>query len=201
MRFLTVSHLTVYRYSEPVGLGEHRMMLRPRASHDLRLVKTSLAITPEPSELHWIHDVFDNSIAVASFNGKTEELRFESVVTIEHIESERPEYRLENAAGTNAYQAASGTNHWSATLADLVPGPNTIRVRAYDTSSNLSQTVARTFNFVVVSPINVIVTGSGTVSPNYSNKLLERHGMTLVGFLREPNFNVYAGSERVLDLS
>jgi formate dehydrogenase assembly factor FdhD len=31
--------------------------------------------------------------------------------------------------------------------------------------------------------------------------LAEELGMTLVGFLREPNFNVYAGSERVLDLS
>ena len=37
MSFLTVYHSTVYRYREPVGLGEHRMMFRPRASHDLRL--------------------------------------------------------------------------------------------------------------------------------------------------------------------
>src|SRR6202030_3705674 len=100
MRLLTVSHDTVYRYSEPVGLGEHRMMLRPRASHDLRLITTRLAITPEPSELHWIHDVFDNSIAVATFTGTTVELRFESVVTIEHIESARPDYRLETEART-----------------------------------------------------------------------------------------------------
>jgi transglutaminase-like putative cysteine protease len=107
MRLLTVCHNTVYRYSEPVGLGEHRMMLRPRASHDLRLVKTRLAITPEPSELHWIHDVFDNSIAVATFTGKTVELRFESVVTIEHIESERPEYRLETEARTYPFAYSS----------------------------------------------------------------------------------------------
>jgi FdhD protein len=32
-------------------------------------------------------------------------------------------------------------------------------------------------------------------------ELAEELGMTLIGFLREPNFNVYAGSERVLDLS
>jgi len=42
MRLLTVRHVTIYRYSEPVGLGEHRMMFRPRESHDLRLVKTRL---------------------------------------------------------------------------------------------------------------------------------------------------------------
>jgi hypothetical protein len=46
MALLTVRHLTVYRYSEPVELGEHRMMFRPRESHDLRLVNTRLTITP-----------------------------------------------------------------------------------------------------------------------------------------------------------
>ena len=39
MSFLTVRHATVYRYKEPVGLGEHRMMFRPRESHDLRLIQ------------------------------------------------------------------------------------------------------------------------------------------------------------------
>jgi hypothetical protein len=56
MRVFTVRHSTVYRYSEPVELGEHRMMFLPRASHDLRLLKASLAIMPKPAELHWIHD-------------------------------------------------------------------------------------------------------------------------------------------------
>ncbi len=46
MSFLTVHHSTVYRYREPVGLGEHRMMFRPREGHDLRLLRTNLIITP-----------------------------------------------------------------------------------------------------------------------------------------------------------
>ena len=46
MSLLTVRHSTVYRYREPVGLGEHRMMFRPRESHDLRLIRTDLVITP-----------------------------------------------------------------------------------------------------------------------------------------------------------
>jgi transglutaminase superfamily protein len=41
---LTIRHLTVYRYAEPVGLGEHRMMFRPRESHDLRLLDARLDI-------------------------------------------------------------------------------------------------------------------------------------------------------------
>ncbi len=104
MSLLTVSHTTVYRYSEPVGLGEHRMMFRPRASHDLRLILTDLTITPQPTHLRWLHDPFDNSVAVATFEGTTSELRFESVVTLEHFESSPPEYPLEEYARTYPFR-------------------------------------------------------------------------------------------------
>src|SRR5271170_5940745 len=98
MSFLTVRHITIYLYNEPVGLGEHRMMFRPRESHDLRLIRTGLAITPQPAELRWLHDPFDNSVAVAAFEGTTQELRFESTVTLEHFESTVPEYPLADYA-------------------------------------------------------------------------------------------------------
>ena len=98
MSVLTVNHSTVYHYSEPVKLGEHRMMFRPRESHDLRLIRTQLAIAPQPAHLRWLHDPFDNSVAVATFEGTTSELRFESFVTLEHFETALPEYPLEEYA-------------------------------------------------------------------------------------------------------
>jgi transglutaminase-like putative cysteine protease len=104
MSFLTVRHSTVYRYGEPVGLGEHRMMFRPRASHDLRLIQTSLIITPQPAHLRWLHDPFDNSVAVAIFEGTTSELRLESTVTLEHFETSMPEYPLEEYARTYPFR-------------------------------------------------------------------------------------------------
>jgi transglutaminase-like putative cysteine protease len=100
MRTLTVRHVTVYRYSAPVRLGEHRMMFRPRESHDLRLVRTKLDILPSPTDLRWLHDVFDNSVAIATFGGPTRELRFQSVVTLEHLETALPDYTLETGAQT-----------------------------------------------------------------------------------------------------
>ena len=106
MSFLTVRHATVYRYSEPVGLGEHRMMFRPRGSHDLRLIQSQLAITPEPAQLRWLHDPFDNSVAVATFEGRTSELRFDSKVTLEHFEHALPKYRLEEHARTYPFRYA-----------------------------------------------------------------------------------------------
>jgi transglutaminase-like putative cysteine protease len=104
MSLLKVRHLTVYRYSEPVGLGEHRMMFRPRESHDLRLLKSKLNITPTPASLRWIHDVFDNSVAVATFDGETSELRFDSTITLEHVETALPDYPLEEYAKRYPFQ-------------------------------------------------------------------------------------------------
>jgi transglutaminase-like putative cysteine protease len=104
MSLLTVRHVTVYRYSRQVGLGEHRMMFRPRESHDLRLLKTRLNITPAPASLRWLHDVFDNSVAVATFDGSTSELRFDSTVTLEHVETTRLEYPLEEYSQNYPFQ-------------------------------------------------------------------------------------------------
>ncbi len=104
MSFLTVRHTTIYRYHEPVGLGEHRMMFRPRESHDLRLIRTHLSITPHPANLRWLHDPFDNSVAVATFEGTTSELSFESAVTLEHFENSLPEYPLEEYARTYPFR-------------------------------------------------------------------------------------------------
>jgi transglutaminase-like putative cysteine protease len=107
MRTLTVRHVTVYRYSEPVRLGEHRMMFRPRESHDLRLVRTRLEIFPHPAALRWLHDVFDNSVAIATFGDPTQELRFDSTVTLEHIETALPDYALEIEAQTYPFRYSS----------------------------------------------------------------------------------------------
>jgi transglutaminase-like putative cysteine protease len=93
-RLLTVCHITKYRYACPVKLGEHQMMFRPRESHDLRLVRTRLNIVPQPRSLRWLHDVFDNSLAIATFDTETPELVFDSEVTLEHIETPHPDYAL-----------------------------------------------------------------------------------------------------------
>jgi len=51
MTILTVRHITTYQYKQPVSFGEHRMMLRPRESHDQRLLESKLEITPQPATI------------------------------------------------------------------------------------------------------------------------------------------------------
>jgi len=80
---LTVRHVTVYRYRQPVSFGEHRLMFRPRDSHDIRLLSTGLTLSP-PAQVRWLHDVFGNSIALANFESRAPELRLESMFTVDH---------------------------------------------------------------------------------------------------------------------
>ena len=68
MPILTIHHKTEYRYARPVAFGEHRIMLRPLPGHDLRVLSSALEIEPQPSSLRWIHDVFNNSVAIATFD-------------------------------------------------------------------------------------------------------------------------------------
>jgi len=84
MRTLEIVHRTRYEYSEPVSLGDHRLMFRPRDSHDLRLLGTGLVIEPA-ARVRWIHDPFGNSIAIASFDGPTQVLELVSTIQLEHF--------------------------------------------------------------------------------------------------------------------
>ncbi|MEI9886878.1 MAG: transglutaminase family protein [Rhizomicrobium sp.] len=84
MTVLSVRHLTRYRYAKRVSFGEHRMMFRPRESFDQHVLESFLRITPEPSRLRYVHDVFGNSIGIAHFATRAKELVFESINRLEH---------------------------------------------------------------------------------------------------------------------
>jgi hypothetical protein len=85
------------------------------------------------------------------------------------------EYRLENASGTNVWQVAASTNAWStwsATVTHLIPGPNTVTVEAFDTSSNMSALVSRVFDYEVRAPLSLSTNGRGTISGATNGQLL-----------------------------
>jgi len=84
MQTLEIVHRTRYEYSEPVTLEEYRLMFRPRDSHDLRLLHTSLEIEPK-AEVRWIHDPFGNSVGIASFFVQAQVLEFVSTIRLEHF--------------------------------------------------------------------------------------------------------------------
>jgi transglutaminase-like putative cysteine protease len=100
---LNIRHSTVYRYRRPVTFGEHRAMFRPRDSHDLRVLDARLVLSP-PGDVRWIHDVFSNSIALITFDQPAEELRFDSVIEIEHYGLNDPQMMLREYAASYPFR-------------------------------------------------------------------------------------------------
>lgn len=102
MSRLSITHVTTYRYNQPVRFGEHRLLFRPRDSHDLRLVSSGLKISPT-AKLRWLHDPFGNSVAIATFEQESDFLCFESDITIDHYGLSEPDFRIEDYARTTPF--------------------------------------------------------------------------------------------------
>ena len=99
MAVFEIQHKTVYRYARPVTFGEHRAMIRPRDSHDLRVLDAKLTLSP-PGDLRWMHDVFSNSITLIQFRDPGSELVIESHVVVEHLPVHVPDFPIREFAET-----------------------------------------------------------------------------------------------------
>ncbi|MGB8817654.1 MAG: transglutaminase family protein [Rhizobiaceae bacterium] len=78
---ISIRHVTRYRYDRPVSFGMHRLLVRPRDGHDLRVLEADLNIAPE-ARLHWQFDTFGNSVAHAYFDEAAAELEIISTLLI-----------------------------------------------------------------------------------------------------------------------
>ena len=82
MTTLRIEHHTTYRYTRPLEFGRHRLVLRPREGHDLRVASMSLEVFPA-HRLTWLRDVFGNSVAIADFTQSADRLEVRSEVLVE----------------------------------------------------------------------------------------------------------------------
>lgn len=85
MQKISIYHATTYQFSEPVELKPHRLHLRPRDGHDVRICRSTLSITPQ-AELLWFRDELDNSVAIATFGKRTETLEIISKLEVEQYQ-------------------------------------------------------------------------------------------------------------------
>ncbi|HVK95864.1 MAG TPA: transglutaminase family protein [Noviherbaspirillum sp.] len=76
-----IHHRTVYTYARPVAIGRHRLVLRPREGHDLRVDSIELIITPA-HRLEWTWDVFGNCVAIVDFREPSDKLEIVSDVRL-----------------------------------------------------------------------------------------------------------------------
>lgn len=85
MQRLRIRHSTEYTFFAPVTINRHRLLLRPREGHDVRIESSLLDIAPAYS-IKWYRDVFDNSLAVVDFLQPAQTLTIVSEVVIQHYE-------------------------------------------------------------------------------------------------------------------
>ncbi len=69
-------------------------MIRPRDSHDVRLLSATLSIEPQ-ANVRWLYDVFGNSVAITSFETAAEKLCFSSEIIIDRYPSLNHEFGVE----------------------------------------------------------------------------------------------------------
>ena len=119
MNRLRIIHETTYSYKTPVRFGPHRLVLRPREGHDVRVEEMRLEIAPE-FELEWSRDLFGNSVATAYLMMRADHLRIRSEVLLQQtkpfpLHSARPstlvpfpiEFSEQESAMESAYLATT----------------------------------------------------------------------------------------------
>src|SRR3954447_11655313 len=92
-----IQHTTIYRYRQPVRFGEHRVMFRPRDSHNLRVLATDLDISPD-SSVRMIQDPLSNSVALVQPLSRADKLEVVCSFRIEHAHSNNLELPLSKSA-------------------------------------------------------------------------------------------------------
>ena len=97
MKRIRIQHTTTYTYSEPVVLLPHRLMIRPRSGHDIRIDHASLAIEPRHRVL-WQRDIYGNSVAVVHFEEPAARLHIRSDVVVRHFEAEPLNFLVDEKA-------------------------------------------------------------------------------------------------------
>src|SRR5450755_776119 len=180
MKYLTVCHATHYRYAQPVTLGTHILMLRPRDSHDLRLVDAELTLSP-PGDTRWMHDVFGNSVARVEFAQSANELLIVSTLHLEHYGLTRPVFPILPEAQVYPFVYSANDRSDLGRLLDRhYPDPNGLVdawakrfvsgrfMSTYNLLSNINAAIKNEFTYNAryeegtQTPIETLERGSGT---------------------------------------
>ncbi len=81
MTELTIRHETRYAYERPVSFTPHRLLVRPRDSHAIRILKATLQLSPA-GDTRWIYDALGNCVCVYTPRGPSTQLTVVSNLAI-----------------------------------------------------------------------------------------------------------------------
>ncbi len=122
MTIFNIIHRTTYRYDRPVGLGPHRLMLRPRDGRELRVASSDLTIAPE-ADVAWSDDVFGNAVATATFDGASDTLAVACESRVERLAAAWPVFPIAASAISYPFRYADDEYCDLGALAAAQPDP------------------------------------------------------------------------------
>lgn len=125
MRRIDIEHITRYRYPEPVKFLPHKLLVRPREGHDIRIESSSLQITPAYN-IEWQRDIFGNSQAMVSFSEAADLLEIVSRVVVQHYEEVPLPFQLAEHARQHPF------HYDPIEQIDLIPYQISVFPRDYD---------------------------------------------------------------------
>lgn len=95
MARLAIRHETFYGYDKPVSFGLHRLLVRPRDSHAIRVADALLTVSP-PGETRWVYDALGNSVCCFTPQGQSSGLSIVSELVIERFPAQLSDVRIED---------------------------------------------------------------------------------------------------------
>ncbi|RAK63667.1 transglutaminase family protein [Phenylobacterium kunshanense] len=96
---LSIRHETIYAYERPVTFAAHRMLLRPRDSHAIRVADATLTLSP-PGEVRWFYDALGNSVCRFTPAGAATRLSIVSELLIERFPAQLSDPQVEDPQTT-----------------------------------------------------------------------------------------------------
>lgn len=84
MTRFSIRHETRYAYTRAVEFGLHRLILRPRDSHAIRVLRASLTFSPK-GETRWVFDAHGNCVCLLTPHGAATHLSVTSELEIERF--------------------------------------------------------------------------------------------------------------------
>lgn len=183
MKRLKITHKTAYFYNEPVSFGPHRIMMRPREGHDIRIIDGRLEVRPEAT-VRWLRDIYNNSIAILTFAEPASVLSIMGEAEIDYLRDSPAECLIEPYARLFPFQYAPeeqielvqyrlpsypyDTSSLHAWLQDLYrPGSGEV-IETFDLLGKLNTHIFETFRYLnreehgTQTPCETLSLGSGS---------------------------------------
>lgn len=147
MRVVRIDHTTEYEFGEEVRILAHRLLLRPRESHSIRIASSRLEVSPLPT-IRWRRDAYDNSVALLQFGARARRLYIASTVELESYEDAPLDFVVDDYAVNYPFFYAPGDHTALASLLGMRWPQQRAAVQSWLASIGLPGTRGQTFTLL-----------------------------------------------------